>query len=461
MMIAYRVLRGLARVALRWFYRDIEVVGIERVPATGPALLASNHPNALVDALVIGATLWRPVTLTAKATLLDYPITRAMLRLTGVVPLRRASDDAARDATGGIDPARNAGAFAAVLDALERNGMVLLFPEGKSHSDPALAPLKTGLARIALMARDERRLAQVPIVPIGLTFERKWQPRSRVVLHVGRPIEIGTEISNTPGGVVALTRRVDDGLRAVTLNFGTADEAERTIAVSAVLAEVLDEFRPLHAPDPPLARRVRLARRLGVVDLSAMQPRLAGRIERFLSRLDSFEHLARRYRVAANDIEMSTRLAPGVWFLARESMLAGVTGPLAVWGRVNHWLPLRIARRVAVRSSRAPDEPAMRTIVAGLVLVIAFYATQTVAVAWSTHWGVALLYAATLPVSATWDFVYADRRRRAVQRVRTYLLFRRSPAVRRQLLEELAWLRGEAAALDSAVGGESSRGDRR
>ena len=55
-MVAYRVMRALGRLALQWFYRDIEVVGLERVPEHGAGLLASNHPNALVDALVIACT---------------------------------------------------------------------------------------------------------------------------------------------------------------------------------------------------------------------------------------------------------------------------------------------------------------------------------------------------------------------------------------------------------------------
>ena len=91
-MIAYRILRALGRLALRWFYRDVEVVGMERVPVDGPVLLASNHPNALVDALIVGCTLPRPVVLTAKATLLENPVTRLLIRMVGVVPLRRASD---------------------------------------------------------------------------------------------------------------------------------------------------------------------------------------------------------------------------------------------------------------------------------------------------------------------------------------------------------------------------------
>src|SRR3982751_6433834 len=109
-MIAYRILRALGRLALRWFYREVEVVGIEQLPVRGPVLLASNHPNALVDALVITCALRRPVTLTAKATLLDNPITRGLMRLAGVVPLRRTADAARTGSVGEVDPARNAGA---------------------------------------------------------------------------------------------------------------------------------------------------------------------------------------------------------------------------------------------------------------------------------------------------------------------------------------------------------------
>lgn len=453
-MIAYRVLRAFARLALRWFYREIEVVGIERLPERGPVLLASNHPNALVDALVIGCTVRRRVTLTAKATLLDHPVTRAMFGLAGVVPLRRTSDDVGRGGTNTApDPARNAHAFAAVLDVLERGGVVLLFPEGKSHSDPMLAPLKTGLARIALMARDERDIRPVSIIPIGLTFERKWEPRSRVAMHVGMPILLGPDVPNDPDGVSALTRRVDEGLRHVTLNFETRDDAVRALAISTLLAELLDEFRPLRAPDPPLADSIRLAKRVSTVSarLPHLAPEVSERVGRFLARLTDFERTTRLSGIAVNDVQMSTRLEAGAWFMVRELTIAVLAGPLALWGRVNHWVPLRLARWFAVRSSRTPDEPAMRTIVAGLALVLAFYVAQTAVVAWSTNWWVALAYAATLPPSATSDIRYTDRRHRAVARIRTYLRLRREPALRERLLTELAWLRSETGALDALL----------
>jgi hypothetical protein len=148
---------------------------------------------------------------------------------------------------------------------------------------------------------------------------------------------------------------------------------------------------------------------------------------------------------------MSTNVRGGAWFVVRETLIAALAGPLALWGRVNHWLPLRLARSLAVRRSRTPDEPATNTIAAALVLVLGFYAAQTALVTWGLGWMVGAAYVASLPPSATWDFRYADRRQRASARVRTYLRFRRKPELQQQLLTELMWLRNEAIALNSAV----------
>jgi 1-acyl-sn-glycerol-3-phosphate acyltransferase len=83
----YGALRFAAGVALRWYYGDIVVQGAERIPERGPLVIASNHPNALVDALLVGTTLTRRMKLTAKATLFANPVLARLLHLVGVVPL--------------------------------------------------------------------------------------------------------------------------------------------------------------------------------------------------------------------------------------------------------------------------------------------------------------------------------------------------------------------------------------
>ena len=65
---------------------------------------------------------------------------------------------------------------------------MLIFPEGITHDEPSLAPLKTGAARMALHARDAGDVDGLAVVPIGLTFERKDAPRTRVLVQIGEPI---------------------------------------------------------------------------------------------------------------------------------------------------------------------------------------------------------------------------------------------------------------------------------
>ncbi|HJQ09817.1 MAG TPA: 1-acyl-sn-glycerol-3-phosphate acyltransferase [Gemmatimonadaceae bacterium] len=208
----YGILRWIAGIALHWFYSDIRVVGKEKIPRDVPLLIAVNHPNALVDSLVVGWLMPRRVVMTAKATLIKNPFIAVLFRMLGVVPLRRARDEATDLEGQRPSPARNSGAFREMLDVLSGNGAVLIFPEGTSHSNKELAPLKTGLARVALRARDSSNIRSVQIVPIGLLFENKATPGTVVGVRVGDLIDV----DSWQGDLELLTAELTNRLRAVT-----------------------------------------------------------------------------------------------------------------------------------------------------------------------------------------------------------------------------------------------------
>jgi 1-acyl-sn-glycerol-3-phosphate acyltransferase len=209
----YGLLRWIAGIALHWFYNDIRIVGAETIPMDGPLLIAANHQNALVDSLIVGWLVPRRIAMTAKATLADNPLMSLLFRMLHVVPLRRASDEIRKRNGLPVDRSRNAQAFADIFKLLERNGALLIFPEGKSHNEAGLEPLKTGLARVALQARDEHAIAGIRILPLGLVFEDKATPGTAVCAHVGSVIELDFWLGNDH---TILTQEIAERLRAVS-----------------------------------------------------------------------------------------------------------------------------------------------------------------------------------------------------------------------------------------------------
>jgi 1-acyl-sn-glycerol-3-phosphate acyltransferase len=238
----YGLLRWITGIALHWFYNDIRIAGAEKIPVNDPLLIAVNHQNALVDSLIVAWLVPRRIAMTAKATLTDNPFIAILFRILHVVPLRRMSDEAAKQRGLPVDRSRNVDAFAEIFKLLEGNGALLIFPEGKSHNEAGLEPLKTGLARVALQARDEHGIMGVRILPLGLVFEDKGTPGTAVCAHVGTPIEIDSWQGSDH---TVLTQEIAERLRAVSEDaglpgkeFGQAEASsstfrERAIALAA------------------------------------------------------------------------------------------------------------------------------------------------------------------------------------------------------------------------------------
>jgi glycerol-3-phosphate O-acyltransferase / dihydroxyacetone phosphate acyltransferase len=447
----YTLLRALAGAALRWFYRDIQVEGLERIPRGRPLLLVVNHPNALVDALLVIWIVPRRVLITAKAPLFANPLAGALLRWLGVVPLHRASDATATDR---VDPSRNRETFRAVHDALQRGGTVLIFPEGKTHDEPSLSRLKTGAARMALHASEAGDVPGLAVVPIGLTFEQKDAPRTRVFAQVGEPIEMDAwtpPAERTPAE--ALTAEVDARLRAVTLNYSTIDDATRTVRLAALIAALFDVAPPIGAVGRGLGVETAIARR--IEDLSARLPRAGATLQAdadvLVARLDALRQLVRVHGVRLEDVDISIDRARAARFVFREGWLLLVAGPIAIWGRINHWIPFRAARLVAAQSVESAADPAMRTLVAGVAFVLLTYLAQTAAV-WML-WGpvLALVYLSSLPLAAEINFYSSERLTRALQRARAYFQFRRDPGLHVRLAGEIATLRADVLTFERAL----------
>jgi len=370
----------LARLALRIFFRDVEVVGRERVPRGVPLLVIANHVNNLIDPmLIMGFAGVRPRFL-AKSTLWKHPIVAPALLVLGALPVYRRRD--------GAPVARNFETFARCRVALAAGGTIAIFPEGYSHNEPGAVPLKTGAARIALEA-GAHGAPGLRVLPVGLVYEDKQYFRSRVLLQVGEPIDPALELAGYAeaprAAVQALTARIATGLEAVTAPFASWEEA-RLIDRAVDLAVEGDPGAL------PLSERWALWRsfigRYGALEKSDPE-----RAQRLVTALRSYDEVRRRLGLRESDLAAwpdrgwRARLRDTVEWMA---MLPGI---------LLSWLPYRLPSWISDRVTRTPDEPASYKVMGALLFFPVWWGLEA-AVAWALGgpWA-ALAVAVAAPLS--------------------------------------------------------------
>ena len=448
------MLRVVAAIALRWYYSDVAVQGRERVPRDGPLLILANHPNALIDPLLVGTSISRPVLLTAKATLFEHSALAWLLHAVGVVPLQRAKDGALGNAPLSLTPERNAQAFAQVTAALRDRRAVLVFPEGISHDDPMLAPLKSGAARMALQAHREE-VSGIRLLPMGLIFEQKERPDSRALVRVGDALDLDSWLAEHPSDAQELTQELDTRLRAVTLNFASAERAARAVHLARVLVTLAAAPAPVATPeslDDEAATALRID--TAVAALTDAPPHVTAAADALVSRLDAIDDELRHHGIRLADVRVSTRLPDAATFIVREGPLALLGAIAVVLGWATHWIPLRSARALAVRSltgNPSRDQPAMRTILFGLVAVVLWYVAQLLvltrivgplmAIGW-----LVITFAATHALR-----LRGGRLERALYRARSFLALRADPSLQPRLVAAVDALLGDALTLEQAL----------
>jgi 1-acyl-sn-glycerol-3-phosphate acyltransferase len=439
--VAYRILAWFLRVVTRVFFRQVEVVGLEHVPRGGPVLFAGNHPNSLIDPILIITTCGRKVHFAAKDALFKGRLMRAVLRGLGAVPIKRRDDhDGTRDSAPsvpGAAPVDNDAAFEAMFGVLGEGGAIGIFPEGLSHDESQLARLKTGAARLALGGA-QRTPQPIFIVPCGLTFIHPKRFRSRVLVQYGPPIVVMTTRPNTAEQVRELTTEIDQSLRRLTINAPDWDTVR-----------ALDVVRRLYQPQEiSIEDRVELARRFNAYyGAVAADPRVLA----LMSRVRAYQHKLDELGITDRELARDLSKLEVIGRVLRHLVLVAFWLPLTVPGAPLHVPPLAFARFASAQLTPRKDVIATTKLLIGLLLVLAGYAA-TVGVLW---WKLGLAWAITamviLPLSGYATLRVLDRLR--LVRRGLGVLFRRlrfRPEVR-ALRRERESLVGEVITTVNAV----------
>ena len=386
--------RWFARGLVRFYYPRIEIEGAERLPATGPLILVANHPNSLIDPVLLGVAARRPVRLLAKAPLFQIPVFGQALRAAGMIPAYRGADDPKA-------VKRNLDSLASAARSLtEKDALVGIFPEGKTHDAPRLAQIKSGAARLALQAL-AAGAKDVRVVPVALNYERKESFRSAVLIRVGEPVDVAAWLAAHEGdehaAMRALTPELDRRLRQNLIDLDDPAWAD--------LLDDVEWLLPRHSGMgvPPMS-----SDSVSSAGLVALRERkqVADALNHF-HRADPERSRAAAARVSGHasalhalGLEADARLlresGPRLFLrLLRDAFGLWAGSLFALWGLVLHLPPFAVSRLVAALLGRGDRATlALWRLLFGAFLLLGWYgALALCAAAYFQPWVVILLSA--------------------------------------------------------------------
>jgi 1-acyl-sn-glycerol-3-phosphate acyltransferase len=180
----YRLLKIIVGIGIRFYYKEVKVLNRTSLSQDGPLIIISNHPNTLMDAMMIGFACKQPIYYMAKGTLFNSKLKLWLLQSLNMIPINRQGEGA----TKGVS---NQDSFEACYRILEQNKTLVIFPEGTSFLERQLRELKSGTARIALEVekRNNGKL-NLQVVPLGLNYLKGEKFRSSVLINVGEKLSV-------------------------------------------------------------------------------------------------------------------------------------------------------------------------------------------------------------------------------------------------------------------------------
>ena len=342
------MLETFIRSIVRTFFREIVIDGEDRLPESGPVIFTPNHPNDLLDPLLLYHFSPRfRIRFVAKSTLFSIPVFGFILRRIGSIPVTRRLDT-----QGVVD---YTAFFGACVEALNKGDSIVIFPEGRSLPQPYLAPLKTGPARLFFMAKEKGINAQ--IVPVGLNYESGAIFRSSVLISVAPPL------NTTPCEEEA---KIDsrEGIHCLTAEIG------RMLDQHVFQAETFRDRELI----------LLLERLYSENNISELWPERLSRLKEFengfeelrtshANEIQRLRHLLSRYQKLSSlsGIDVASQSNPKNRSLI--SILAGFAGMLvATLGVVLNWLPYHLVDFLVKSGKKDESDAATYKIVYSIFL---------------------------------------------------------------------------------------------
>ena len=231
----YQFLKIWVRLAAKIFCRRIIINHPALLKIEGPVLLASNHPNSFLDAILLDILFEKPIWSLARGDVFKKPFYSKVLTMLKMLPVYRTSE--------GVENLEaNYKTFDACKEIFRNKGIVLMFSEGKCINEWHLRPLMKGTARLAISSWQDG--LEVKVVPVGINYSSFRRFGKNIFINFGNLITNDESNSKETDGRknLAFNNRLQNELEQLVFKINTTDknQQEKQLALRAgIIRKVL------------------------------------------------------------------------------------------------------------------------------------------------------------------------------------------------------------------------------
>jgi 1-acyl-sn-glycerol-3-phosphate acyltransferase len=211
--VLYSILKIPAIIGLHIYCKKIQINNKEIFNHSGPLLIACNHPNSFLDAIILCTLFKKPVYSLARGDAFKKNGVAKILTALHILPVYRE-----REGVQHLN--KNYDTFNECIEVFKQNGIVLIFSEALCVNEWHLRPLKKGTARLAVTAWQQNIPLQ--ILPVGINYSSFKKFGKHIIINSGSLInkEHFKEVLNTDGKLLNdLTKTIEQQLQQLVFEI--------------------------------------------------------------------------------------------------------------------------------------------------------------------------------------------------------------------------------------------------
>ena len=427
----YSILKLIATASVRTFFRRISSQNVDHIPTKGPVIFVCNHPNTMIDPLLVGISCKRKLFFFAKSTLFKGKISSWLLPKLQLIPVYRKQDDPNQTN-------KNTDTFSMGYKILEKNRAFLIFPEGISDGERRLNKIKTGAARIGFGAMVNNNWGlDVMIVPVGLSYSNVIKFKSNVIVRYGNPINLkefkDKYQSDEIETVRELTGQIEIALSKLTTYINVLESEEIVNALELIYKKELMQDLGLDTKNKSDEFSATKGLVSGVEWYFKNKP---AKVEEFKRMLQSYQEKLNLLKLKDEFLNPTTK---SITLIDRFIMLLYIIlgFPIYLYGLINNFIPYKVPRWLTRKLKRAKSEIASTKLLAGIVMFLAYYGMEIFLFNYFVqNTAYTLIYALSLVPSGNFVLSYLFYVRRYRQHLRFFTMFYKKRQIMYQIIEQ-------------------------